>query len=598
MKDTRRPIGWQELFIFACLSALSAWTVSYHLVLAARWPAFSIPALFAVLIGAQFLFLNRRTSWPKRLQFDRWTLLLLATSLLVAGLSMITLRPDADDVEFFHRAYLQSFHWLEPVYVHETSYNDPNLPPLSMLHLTTSYEYLVIAIAAVLHMDPVLVYQNIMGALFSFLVPILYFIIASALKIRREKAVLVALFAVAFLLLDGNTHRSFGNMAIVRLWQGKTILWTVLIPLSMIVTYRYLTAPSRLALLCVGMSGVAAIGFSNAAIYQTPLLAFCLSLAYLAHQHFAKEVTLRTALTRVVFVGLAHVYTIGFALGVLTGAIPSPQNTGPWVNGWPQHWWDNLRYVIATNRELLRDILLLFVLPFVVLPKKQARLLVFYALVLVVVCFNPLTGPYWLQMVMPGSYWRFLYLLPLPLCFGLLACCLPSRRTFRRKQAVGLLVLLSTLFAVQHTVLSPQQILYKQPLDYKFDRTLLSFTQGVRERVEGRNVLATKEITTVLPLLSPTVRLEAARTGPAYYFGEAGRPEEGERRTLALLYVMGGTDTSEAEAAFLESIRRGVDAVILSNKMTPAITASLARHNVNSDTAYQDDSYTLLLLNP
>lgn len=87
---------------------------------------------------------------------------------------------------------------------------------------------------------------------------------------RRAAAAFVV--ALAFLYYDGNTHLSFGNFFLTRMWQGKVVFVAWLIPLLLAYLTDWARRPDRRTAVLILASGVAAIGMTVSATYDFPLL--------------------------------------------------------------------------------------------------------------------------------------------------------------------------------------------------------------------------------------------------------------------------------------------------------------------------------------
>ena len=79
--------------------------------------------------------------------------------------------------------------------------------------------------------------------------------------------------ALVFLLLDGGTsYGTPGNLFLTRLWQGKTILLCVMVPLLLVAAARYAGHGRPGTLRLVGV-GVASVALSTTALFLVPVVA-------------------------------------------------------------------------------------------------------------------------------------------------------------------------------------------------------------------------------------------------------------------------------------------------------------------------------------
>ena len=139
--------------------ALAAfWTLAYQLVLVARWPAVTIVWLF-FLISALALFLAVRL-WTTTnavpgvgYRFHPSHLLLLLLGVGCATVSLFVLRPNQDDVVYFHRALAQLSVLSQPILTRQTSV-DVDAAAFSPVHLATSHEMLMAFAGHYFGIDP------------------------------------------------------------------------------------------------------------------------------------------------------------------------------------------------------------------------------------------------------------------------------------------------------------------------------------------------------------------------------------------------------------------------------------------------------------
>ena len=221
-------------------------------------------------------------------------------------------------------------------------HNLPGLPPLSLVHVMTSYEPLMALTAHWLGADPLSAYQNVGALVAGALLPIVYVLLYRQFRLSKAITIAATFVALIFLVLDGNEHRSFGNVALVRLWQGKTILWTLFLPLTLLIAYRFLAQSSSRRFCLVAMVAICGVGLSNSGIFLAPVLIFSVSVAYLLSYGISRK-----HMQRAVLLNVASFYCIAIAVAVQVGIIPQPTNTIEWWIGWTWVWWENLNLVIG-----------------------------------------------------------------------------------------------------------------------------------------------------------------------------------------------------------------------------------------------------------
>jgi len=584
------------LAVFEILVQLfSCWTVAYHLCLLCRFPAwFSLLLCCLLYLPFAVRVLPKQVRLLRGLKPNSLLGMLLLLSLLCGSLTLFISRPDADDFSFFHRVVAQLPYLDRPFFLTHTGENVSGLPPQSFLHVSTSYEPLMGMLAVLFHLSPLHVYQNLSAFFAAGLLPLAYFLLYREFRMPARIALAATVLALVFLLGDGNTHRAFGNVGLVRLWQGKTILWTLVLPLTLLFGWRFLRRPSTYRWMLVAMTALCGVGLSNSGTYLLPVLLAAMAAAYYASYGFT-----RRRLRRACLLLGAALYPALVSVAVLIGLIPKPSDVGiyTFLLPWPTDWRENLDMVIGGNRGAVRDLLLL-ALPVTALKKPLHRYPVSISLGILILCINPIVAPFWMRTIFPASYWRLLYLLPLPWCSGLLAGIL-CRSFGNRRLAVGFAVfaIFSLLFSYRSSVLaSTNEITWKSPGELKLPLQELAFLRSAAPYLHARNLLAPENVAMTAALLDPTIRLECGRQfETVHVFSNAGQKYEGLRRADAQNLVTAGRNSSQERAAFACSIQHGVDAVVLTQRAFHALPGLMLSVPGRWMEAIEDSGYVLFL---
>ncbi|MBW2242373.1 MAG: hypothetical protein JRH01_10330 [Deltaproteobacteria bacterium] len=586
----------------AALAVLFSWTLAYHLIASLQLAAHWIWLPFMLLLSASGWASLKH--WRRALLAGPGDLRLLSAALLLGGvlglLVLIVSRPDADDVQYFHRALLQLRGLGQPFIVTEMIHDVAELP-LSSVLTVTSYEFFVAMSADLLGIDPLMAFHNLGAIAASMLFVFAYVLIFGELGLGRMTSIAATALVCAFMLVDGNVHRSLGNVTLVRIWQGKAIMWSLMVPLAMLMSYRYLVLPSLGRFLPVLMVSVAAGGLSSSGLFMVPALTFAVSAAFVLSRGPTRE-NLGLAFR----VNLASTYSGCILAAMMLGWLPTYPLEQLYIT-WPATWMANLQLVIDSPWTLARNIILLIAVPAVLLPRPFRSFVILLTLVLAALFTNPLTGPVFLKLLQSGAYWRLAYLFPVPLCAGLLVRCFLAVGQGPRERGaelvVGLLAFASIALAYDHSPIAPgpgrSHVWLKQPMEYRFPPAELEFSRTVADQLDGRHLLAPESIVHVLPLLNPNIQLETARAFQTQFaFEIAGRKEEGLRR-MAAQYVVTGCRSAPGPAAALKgSVDGGVDAVVLGGcgpKSQLAIRQLLASYGGDWKVARRSGGYTLLL---
>lgn len=550
------------VFIEATLHVFASWTLAYHFSLLVHLPSglIFIPFL-AILIPLICIFLPK---WKYAIippQDERWFLIgTVFLALLMGILPLFILNPNPDDYNFFHRALVQLYHLDQPFILTDTGHNLSELPPLSILHVMTSYEHFVAMTANFLGADPLMFYHNVSPLIAEIILTIVYILVYRQFGLNQKQSLAGTLFAFLFLFLDINfTHRSFGNI-VIYLWIGKVILWGVLIPMTLLVAYRFMSDPTPRGFMLVSMTGISAVGLSGSGVFTIPILILGVSLAYLLTYGFS-PIHLKSAL----WLNLASFYCFAIAVISILGLLPKPPDISVWTENWPSIWWQNLGLVISSFTILSRNILVLFILPFLAITTPLNRFFPFLTLGLCLIFANPVMGGFWLDVVQPAAYWRLAFLFPIPWCAGLMICSFIQ--PIMDKYRLTLLHVFSTIVAIlilniYYTSGMTPKFELKLPWEYRLPKPELAFAQSVRDSLHDRNILAPESLTVVLALIEPTLKFEATR-GTLHNFVNGGQKAEGLRRIAAQNLVTTCSLTSENEAALVRSIQIGANGIII-----------------------------------
>ncbi len=197
---------------------------------------------------------------------------LVALAVVGALLAFLTVRPDADDAGHLCWAVC---HFENPDQSVMGAYASRGLKRL------TSHEDLCASLALMFNVPPVHVYHGFMSALGGALIPLAWFVLLRRLS-DTPKAAFAGTCAVFILLcVDGTMHRSPGNFAFVRIWQGKAMVFHVAIPLCIAYSldlFDRITLPRILRIAAISIAGM---GLSVSSLFLIPAtygaagLSFC-----------------------------------------------------------------------------------------------------------------------------------------------------------------------------------------------------------------------------------------------------------------------------------------------------------------------------------
>jgi hypothetical protein len=605
------------------LDIFASWTVAYHLILVTHRPAYYTVPVWLILMVALLEFSLRGRGFslrtlgsfgPRnrslkgegellgparepgvRLGIARWPATCLLLMGLAAGAVTLTVfRPDYDDMTLFHRILVQD--WRQPFVTGDTVSNYPGLPPQSILHVTTSYEPLVGLVAKVVHISPLRVYHNAPGFLAAIIMVAIYFLLYRVLGLGEWTSTAAVGLVLLFLMIDGNSHGSFGNMALDRLWQGKCIVWSVLVPACLLGTYQFLNRPTFRRFLRLVLLGICGLGMSEVGVYTQPILVLALGLGWLAT---SRRPLGRLRSTFILWSSMFYPVAAGLALAL--GILHKPGAHEVW-NSFPAVWYENLAIGMGSDGfgyTVARDLVAVVLLPLVALKGRQRLFVLSLSLVLLVLITNPVAAPVWMKLLYRASYWRLAFLFPLPFCVGLVAPALLRLRAADLRLRIGaglavILFLVMTVASFREPAKLPIGEGFKRPGTLQLERYEVRFSRAAGPMLHGTNILAPESIVCALAMLMPELRFESSRpVNDPMKFGEVGLSSEGQKRVQAQRF----TNCEVAPKtwnAFRAALDDGVDTVVLKQCPELDLTVLLTRLPGWS-VAYQDQDYVLLL---
>lgn len=431
----------------------ASWTLGYQVVLWSRLPAWFcywawIPVLifFGVCLGPV---MSRKLSLK---QEQRSLVALGLFSLPVLWIVGTTVGYWQDNFSYVHRALWQLKHLGEPFALNDPSIAGVTVPAISPFHVATSLEPLGSMGSKAFGIN------TLWGSLTLLPLITVPFVLATTLLLlkffrfsNRACVVGLCLFIVAS-FLDGNAVRSVGHFGPLRLSEGKCILAWWFPSIAMLYTYRFLFNPTLKRSVMILAPLACAVGWSSSGIFVGPATVGCVALAltlWRIRQPLRK--TLKSAA-----VLLPMLYPV---LVILVAILVFPwklQDEHVWETGWPLDWIKNVSMTAVEPWGYWRNLALVALCG--LLAPKQTRAygyMTVFAVVCVLLLFNPITGPKWLQFVAPAVYWRLGYMISFPIASAILAASWASRS--KEPQGWFALAPLSALalslpFSVQGTV--------------------------------------------------------------------------------------------------------------------------------------------------
>ncbi len=560
------------------IAGVAFWTLAYQLVLIVRWPAQTITWCFLGIAVAGFVALARlwtktRATPGKGYRFHPSHLLVLFLGLGYAILALFVRRPNQDDVVYFHRALTQLLDLHQPIFLGQTSV-DMDAAAFSPVHLATSYEMLMAFAGHYLGINPLYFYQVVGHVCAAFSVPFVFYWCVRIFGLDRWPAAIGALLGMGFLLfadespfgallgagfslVAGKPLESINTAGMLGfgtvsgyLWEGKPIIWILFVPIGMALSYRFLQKENKSDIVWLTFLGIAGVGLSNTALYLIPALIGCSWLAFFAVERLQRKPRpdLWHQLRRGLYLAVPTVYPIAILALLALNIIPKPIDTRMFG---PDHmpWRETVDFVIGGPAEYLRDMILMVVVPLLLVRGRAGLFLFFYLCAVWLLCLNPLLAPWWMKNIFAYTYFRLVYLLPLPFLSALIAAVGPrlmERSSIKDGTVTGLglaAIIAGFAYAYRGVSILPRDpklgVGWKSPKECQLLPANIAFAKAARKYIAHAKLLAPGWTASCeLPLLFPEMRVVAPRL-VTHYFANAGNPNEGVLRAKAQAFVVG-----------------------------------------------------------
>jgi len=480
-----------------------------------------------------------------------WTVLLVAAAAVFV--TLVASRPDADDA--FYRSISATLlrYPQQPVLLHDTLYRLADVPILLQFYRLSNYDVLVGTLARITGVDHLLVAYLILPSVFAAFCILAWAYLLRRIVPARWPWVLLILFLVVLAL--GETHRDYGNFAFVRLFQGKSILVTGMVPViagSALLFARHGGVRHWLLLLA---AQVAALGVSASALFVAPAAA-ALGLA--------GGWTANATSSRRFAVGIlasAYVFGAGWAMASVTHGGEALVSSSP-MPGVQQilndtwGWWSTRLLLVA----------LLAAWAFVRNPIR-ARYLSAGAFFFLLAALNPYTVRIVADhFVGVRTYWRLTWALPLPFFLALLLDGVIERALGMRSRvlttcACAALVGCAIAFAWRFgTLRSANAVTLGLPAPKVDPIAYRVATQIVTHVPEQGVVLAPQAVSIWLPSFIVHPELLGVRT---LYLTRAFSTQDAARRSSLMEYVAGQYRPPDSAVWFADALQRyGVGAVV------------------------------------
>lgn len=364
-----------------------------------------------------------------------------------------------------------------PLLRYDTLHGIADLPILRSVYQLSSFELLGAALAFVSGLAAIEAMHWIVPALFGPFVVLAYARLLRELAPQRWLWSLCA--ALSVLVLIEETQQFYGGFALLRIQQGKAVFVSIFAPLLIVYALRFARRPRRRTWLLLFATQIASVGATTTALWAGPAIA---ALALISAMPLS-WCGLRTALTGATASAYAVAAALAFRARMLAegAASAAPEERGVrLVRIFNDPIYDGGELVAAvwsTVHGTARFSAVCFfavLVAWVACRKTPAqRLCAVFPLGVLLVLLNPWTALALAHGVTGElTYWRVLWVLPLPALLGLLLTAplaQSGRRWGRRARVAATLLLWACFVTVAPTRfgLFGQGVEYWEPLGLK-----------------------------------------------------------------------------------------------------------------------------------
>ena len=329
---------------------------------------------------------------------------LIAITLLAVVVTMITHRPDLDDSFYLNMATSALDFKNYPLLKYDLIHGIPGVPIHKWVYRLHSYELFTALLSWWADREPVFLYYLILPPISAVMVIFAHWLVLR--KCLSKTALLALVFVFIVFLTWGDAHRTPSNFAFVRLFQGKAVAISALIPLIVFFAMEFVDKPNFRNWLLLGLTQTAAVGFTSSALVAAPVASFLVLLGSWRPNRRRTLIVLTGSLASLYFIA-AGVY--GF--WVVDAHFPIRKMFIETSSG--------LNEIMGTGVHQYFALACLLALGIRFRSSEAGLLPVGFGLTAMFFLLSPWTSFFFSRFVVGNFYWRIFWALPFPLVMGL-----------------------------------------------------------------------------------------------------------------------------------------------------------------------------------
>ncbi len=452
----------------------------------------------------------------------------------------------------FYVSSIAQFAKAERINLFDASMGDPTASTVPMYDFQV-WESLLSVICRVTGLKATVLSRTLLVAPLIFISCCAYFHLGRTLLKDDNKALFFTAAVTVFHLGCRYVNYSEGSFLLGRIWQGKSVDLTVVLPLLAAETVDLFSSDKKRIPVMIWLAVLAGAALNPTSLYLNgfELLFLGLAMAVVTHRYRRLTRLIPAVLITGFFTLLIYLRTSRNAAGIIVGS--STVDPGFWLSALKNVFGNVLPYA---GLYLASLVYILF------RGDREAKAFFLVSALFMLVClWNPLTGRFVAEKITKEpTYWRVFWLVPLGAGIAWAASDLAFRapKKFVLPAAAALLavvVLAGNWFMEDYTpARNPEKI----------SPSVLNVTRNFDGDTAGSPVLAVSSVSMTLRQENPDVWLLVSRTNYTEdVYTSFGRTEEGQDRRILYDFVNGTLEDCSAVPALLD--RYGVETVVLRN---------------------------------
>lgn len=490
---------------------------------------------------------------PRSFTSHRESLFVLTMSLIAALLSLWVSRPDLDDAFYVAIAASANANPNAAILSSDPMHGAAGLPLILPSYRFSSFEILGAAVAATFGLTAVEAMHLVMPPFWAAFTVMSVFLLCS--HIDHKRRFIICSLTLFLMVLLGECHRGYGNFGFVRIFQGKAVYVSAVVPAVYLLTWRSSsrrgTAADSFLLVCVQLT---AVGMSNFAALAAPMAGLTAWItAWVEHGTWRPS---RRLLVTFAALTAPVPYLFAVALAMPASGHIRDSAVESAASVWLSVFGEKQQYLVA---------LLLMAGPLLARSRTERVRLAVPIITLLGAYLNPLTSSFLSESITtPQVYWRVAWAVPLPvLCAsGLSFIASKASGTVRRR---SYLIMLGATLTATMVIAVPYHVLRSDNrVEWQFGKVKVSTSdltvarRAVALCPRDRSIAAPDQIAGVISMFENHPPLASVRTHYLELLKDSFGSEQYEDRMLLHRTTLGEPANTDLLRAALQRQHVGV----------------------------------------